>query len=236
MNRGKQVLKKGIWHIGSKRKTKRKKQKGGAFPIGLIASVAGPMLSEIAKPIFKKIIGRGRRKKKMVKQTINLRKRAAPKIVNLPNGRSFTSKWERISRKQLPINIKVNKQRTISPRRNNRMIYLNQAAPAFRKIKKKRKQEQSGKGLASSLAKAGVELGTKAFRSEFGKKLINKGIDSIPNIFKFGVSKIKNKNVRRAMTSDIADMVVDEAQNRAKNKCKSLFDDYKKWEVFQTFK
>ena len=43
----------------------------------------------------------------MVKQTIILRKRAAPKVVHLPNGRSFTSKWERISRKQLPINIKV---------------------------------------------------------------------------------------------------------------------------------
>ena len=42
----------------------------------------------------------------MIKQTIILRKRA-PKVVNLPNGRSFTSKWERISRKQLPINIKV---------------------------------------------------------------------------------------------------------------------------------
>ena len=56
------------------------------------------------------------------------------------------------------------------------------------------------------------------------KKLTNKGIDNIPNIFKFGVSKIKNKNVRKTMTSDIADMVVDEAQNRAKNRSKSLFD------------
>ena len=74
----------------------------------------------------------------MVEQTIILRKRAAPKVVNLPNVRSFTSKWERISRKQLPINIKVKKQRTIGPRRNNRMIYLNLAAPAFRKIKSRR--------------------------------------------------------------------------------------------------
>ena len=71
----------------------------------------------------------------MVKETIILRKREAPKVVNLPNGRSFTSKWKRISRKQLSINIKVKRQGTISPRRNNRMIYLNQAAPAFRKIK-----------------------------------------------------------------------------------------------------
>ena len=42
-----------------------------------------------------------------MKQIIILRKRAVPKVVNLPNGRFFTSKWERISRKQLPINIKV---------------------------------------------------------------------------------------------------------------------------------
>ena len=45
----------------------------------------------------------------MVKQTIILRKRANPKVANLPNGRSFTSKWQKISRKQLPINIKVTK-------------------------------------------------------------------------------------------------------------------------------
>ena len=159
-----------------------------------------------------------------MKQTIILRKRAAPKVVNLPSGRSFTSKWERISRKQLPINIKVKKQRTIGPRRNNRMIYLNIAKEGFRKINQKRKQQQSRLGIGSNLVKAGFDLGLKALGSEFCKKLINKGIDSIPNIFKFGISKIKNKDVRKAMTSDIADMVVEEAQNRAKNKYKSLFD------------
>ena len=76
----------------------------------------------------------------MVKQTIVLRKRANPKVVNLPNGRSFTRKWQRISRKQLLINIKVNKRRAISRRRNSGMIYLNQAAPGFKKRKRKRKQ------------------------------------------------------------------------------------------------
>ena len=45
----------------------------------------------------------------MVKQTIILRKRAAPKVVNLPNGRPLTSKCERIGRKRLPINIKAKK-------------------------------------------------------------------------------------------------------------------------------
>ena len=52
MDRGKQVLKKGVWYIGGKRKRKRKNQIGGVIPLGLIASFAGSLLGEIAKPIF----------------------------------------------------------------------------------------------------------------------------------------------------------------------------------------
>ena len=67
-------------------------------------------------------------------------------------------------------------------------------------------------------------MGSKAVNSSLGKKLINKGVDNIPNIFKYGVSKIKNKNIKRAMNSDIANMVVDEAQNKINKKISgSLF-------------
>ena len=170
-------------------------------------------------------------------RTVILRKRAAPKVVNLPNDRSFIGKGERVSKKNPPINIRVKRQRTIGPRKNNRMIYLNLAVPAFKKIKARRKKEivdrlgpvydrinQSGKGIASNLIKTGFDLGSKAIGSEFGKKLINKGIDNIPSIFKFEVSKIKNKNVQDALSSDIAEMVVGKAQNRAKNKYTTLYD------------
>ena len=64
MNRGKQSVKKGIWCIGGRHKKRKRKQKGGAIAFGLIASLVGPILGEVAKPIFKKIIGRGRRKRK----------------------------------------------------------------------------------------------------------------------------------------------------------------------------
>ena len=57
-----------------------------------------------------------------------------------------------------------------------------------------------------------------------GKKIINKGIDTIPNICKFGVSKIKNENVKRAMRSGVPNMVVDEARNMAKCKYENLFE------------
>ena len=42
---------------------RRKRQKGRAFPFGLIASDMLLLLGKVAKPIFKKIFGRGRRKR-----------------------------------------------------------------------------------------------------------------------------------------------------------------------------
>ena len=41
-----------------------KRQRGGAFPFGLIESAPVPLLGEVAKPIFKKFFGRRRRKRK----------------------------------------------------------------------------------------------------------------------------------------------------------------------------
>ena len=66
-----------------------------------------------------------------------------------------------------------------------------------------------------------LNLGSKVLGSDIGKKLINKGIDSIPKIFKFGASKIKNKTVNRALNSEITDLVVNEAQNRVRKICDS---------------
>ena len=37
------------------------KQKGGALPLGLLASIGAPLLGEIAKPISGKFFGRGRK-------------------------------------------------------------------------------------------------------------------------------------------------------------------------------
>ena len=64
MRRGKQSVWKRDWRIGGKykRAPKRKIQKGGAILFGLIAPLAGPILGEVVKPIFKKILGRGRRR------------------------------------------------------------------------------------------------------------------------------------------------------------------------------
>ena len=65
--RAKQSIKRRAWHIGGNyKRAKKRKQKGGAIPFRLSASLAAPILGEVAKPVFKKIIGRGttRRRKK----------------------------------------------------------------------------------------------------------------------------------------------------------------------------
>ena len=81
---------------------------------------------------------------------------------------------------------------------------------------------QSGKGLASTIANIGLKMGSKAINSVLGKTLIDKGIESLPDIVKFGAWKIKNKNMRRALDSDIANYIVEEAQNRAQNQLNNL--------------
>ena len=66
-------------------------------------------------------------------------------------------------------------------------------------------------------------MGSKAINSVFGKKLIDEGIKQIPNIYKYGTSKIKKKNIQRPLNSDLANIVVDETQNRGKNPLNNLF-------------
>ena len=63
--RGKQSIKKGKRHIGGKyKRAPKRKQKRGAIPFGLLASIGAPILREIAKPILGKILGRGLKKRR----------------------------------------------------------------------------------------------------------------------------------------------------------------------------
>ena len=63
--RGKQSVRKDVWYVGGRKRLRKSKTnrgpRGGALPIGLIASAAAPFLGKIAKPIFKKTFG-GRRR------------------------------------------------------------------------------------------------------------------------------------------------------------------------------
>ena len=62
MPRGKQSVKNGIWKTGGRKR--KRKQRGGTIPFGLIASLTAPALGEIAKPVFKTILGRGTKRRR----------------------------------------------------------------------------------------------------------------------------------------------------------------------------
>ena len=154
----------------------------------------------------------------------------------MPDGTSFVAIYERISRKDLPGNIRITKTRTTGPR-NKRKTRTKKKRVRFNlantptqdratRIRKKYRRMQSGRGLASIIANLGIKMGSKAINSVLGKKLIDKGIENIPNLVRYGSSKIKNKNVQRALNSDMLNYVVEETQNKAKNRVNDLFGGY----------
>ena len=55
-----------------------------------------------------------------MREKIVLRRRTSLIIVALPNGLTFTARYERISRKRLPKNIHVKNARKIDPRNGNK--------------------------------------------------------------------------------------------------------------------
>ena len=85
--------------------------------MGLHASIGAPILGEIAKPILGTSFGRGRKRRRIGEEEeeegdekkIVLKRKSTPKVVTLPNGTTFTARYERINRKSLPSNIKVTK-------------------------------------------------------------------------------------------------------------------------------
>ena len=66
-----------------------------------------------------------------MREKIVLRRRTPPRLVTLPNGTTFTARYERISRKQLPINISVKNARKIVSR--NIKIKTGLTVPARKK-------------------------------------------------------------------------------------------------------
>ena len=72
----------------------------------------------------------------------------------------------------------------------------------------------------TGLSKRRISIGAKALNSVLGKKLMDEGIKDTPELCKFGTSKIKNKNLKRALESDIANYAVKKAKKKA---VKNLF-------------
>ena len=199
----------------------RRKQKGGFF--------MGPALG-IGVSLVKKLFGGKRKRKKEKKEMVNRRnnivlvKRDVPKRVVLPNGRTFMAKYRRVNRQYLPGGTTIARTYRGQPVRGRRSAGGRRpparAKPAAAVCAPRRRaargaawhrgRRQGGKGL-TDVVKA---VTNNLYAQEIGKRLIAKGKNSIPSLFKRGTSKIKNKHLRKIAQSDIVTDLVDEGTRR----------------------
>ena len=145
-----------------------------------------------------------------MREKILLQRRVFLKKDTLPNGQTFYVKYERTSRRNLPSNVTIRKNRTNGPRQQ-RIRKTQQGRSILGNIGK-----LGAKLRASNLLKQGVSAGTKTLSSDKGKRLIDEGIKQAPDLYRFGTSKIKSENVRKALESDVANYIVEETQKKAK--------------------
>ena len=138
-------------------------------------------------------------------------KRATPKRVTLPDGRTFLARYRRATRDDLPPNInlpRVYKQRAAPKgkrRRNRRLIpYRERQRAALRR------RAQRGRGIGSILKK-GLKLGKRALNSRLGKRLAKAVISEVPDVLEKLGGKVKKNKLKKILTSDLAKTGVDYA-------------------------
>ena len=131
-------------------------------------------------------------------------KRATPKRVTLPDGRTFLARYRRATREDLPPNINL-------PR-----VYKERAAPKGRRRKRRRlapyrerqraalrRRAQRGRGLGSVFKKA-YKLGKRALNSRLGKRISRAVVSEAPDLLEKLGGKVKNKRLKKILTSDLA--------------------------------
>ena len=147
-------------------------------------------------------------------------KRATPKRVTLPNDRTFLARYKRATRDDLPPNISL-------PR-----VYKERAAPKGRRRKRRRvisyrerqratlhrrARAQRGRGLGSVFKKA-YKLGKRALNSRLGKRITRAAVSEIPDLLENLGGRVKNKKLKKILTSDLAKTGADYATGLALEK------------------
>ena len=129
--------------------------------------LAAPILGNLTVRILEKIIGGGTKKNidvlDVARDKIVLRGQVNPKRKTLLDGRTFYTRYERVSRRNLPANVTIKRETAIEPRQQ-------------------RKQKQGGSELFSSAFKLrsqlykpshiakGIGNGLKVLNSALGKR------------------------------------------------------------------
>ena len=146
-------------------------------------------------------------------------KRATPKRVTLPDGRTFLARYKRATRDDLPPNIslpRVYKERAAPKgrRRRRRVIsYRERQRAALRR----RARAQRGRGIGSMFKKV-YKVGKRALNSRLGKRITMAVVSEIPDVLENLGGRVKNKRIKKILTSDLAKTGADYATGLALEK------------------
>ena len=146
-------------------------------------------------------------------------KRATPKRVTLPDGRTFLARYKRATRDDLPPNInlpRVYKERA-APKGKRRRRRRRLAPYRERQRAALRRRAQRGRGLGSVFKKA-YRLGKRALNSRLGKRVARALVSEAPDVLEKLGGKVKNKRLKRILTSDLAKTGADYATGLALEK------------------
>ena len=145
-------------------------------------------------------------------------KRARPKRITLPNGRTFLARYRRATRDDLFSNVNL-------PR-----IYKERAAPKGKRRRKvipyrerqrvvlrRRARAQRGRGFKSVFKKA-YKLGKRALNSRIGKRIAKAAISEIPDVLENLGGRVKNEKLKKILTSDLVKTGADYATGLALEK------------------
>ena len=147
-------------------------------------------------------------------------KRATPKRVTLPNGRTFLARYKRATRDDLPSNIslpRIYKERAAPKGRRRRRRRVIPYRERQRAALRRRARAQRGRGLRSVFKKA-YKLGKRALNSRLGKRITRAAVSEIPDLLENLGGRVKNKKLKKILTSDLAKTGTDYATGLALEK------------------
>ena len=147
-------------------------------------------------------------------------KRATPKRVTLPNGRTFLARYKRATRDDLPPNIslpRVYKERAAPKGRRRKRRRVIPYRERQRAALRRRARAQRGRGLGSVFKKA-YKLGKRALNSRLGKRITRAAVSEIPDLLENLGGRVKNKKLKKILTSDLTKTGADYATGLALEK------------------
>ena len=120
-------------------------------------------------------------------------KRDTPKLVTLPNGRTFYARYKRTKRTNLPANIRLER------------VYRQGAAPRGRRRRQPRQAaaaNQQGQGIGDIFRSA-----KKIAKSKIVHNLGKKALEYLPDVYENLSGKIKNKKLKKIFDWDSTKML-----------------------------